>query len=258
MRIGVSSLFLIGRPFEAVIDSIEKFDVDTWELVDEDTHRLDERRVQRLNEKRRSLKLNFTVHCPFADVNIAKFNTDLRKHLLKRLLKSVEYASLLEAKFWICHPGARTALSYVHPGQDWVYNLEVIEVLSRKAEDLGTNLIVENMPNPFPFLMKTASDFDRFYSDFRSEAPDIALDIGHAHTSNQVTKFLDKWRHRIVHIHAHDNYGRSDEHNGIGHGTVDWQRVASKLLRLNYNGSVIVESIERVDESLTKIRKLSV
>jgi len=256
LKIGVSSLFLIGRSFEAVIDSIKKLEVSSWELVDEDTHMLDRRRVQRLNELRRSFKIDFTVHCPFADMNIATFNKGLRRFLLKRLLKSIEYASLLEAEYWICHPGARTALSYVHQGGDWRSNLEMIEILSRKGRDLGTTVIVENMPNPFHSIMKTQSDFDRFYSDFRGDAPDIAFDIGHAHTANQVIRFLDKCGHRIAHIHAHDNYGRSDEHNGIGHGTVDWQRIASKLLKLNYDGSVIVESIERVDESLTKIRKL--
>ena len=258
MKIGVSSLFLIGKPFETVLDSIEKLDVSTWELVDEDTLRLDKRRVQRLNQQRKSLELNFAVHCPFADMNIATLNTDLRKFLLKRLLKSIEYASLLEAKFWICHPGWPNALSHVHPGKDWIYNLETIEILSRKGEDLGTRVIVENMPNPFPFLMKTASDFNRFYSDFRGEAPDIAFDIGHANTSSdRVIGFLDKWGHRIVHIHAHDNHGRSDEHNAVGHGTVNWQRIASKLSRLSYNGSVIIESIEKPYESLAKIRKLS-
>ena len=258
MKIGVSSLFLIGKPFETVINSIEKLDLSTWELVDEDTLKLDRRRVQRLNQKRRSLELSFTVHCPFADMNIATFNTDLRKVLLKRMLKSIEYASLLEAKFWICHPGAHTALSYVHPGKDWTSNLETIGVLSRRGEDLGTRVVVENMPNPFPFLMKTANDFDRFYSDFRGEAPDIAFDIGHANTLNQVIEFLDKWGHKIVHIHAHDNYGRSDEHNAVGRGTVNWQRIASKISRLSYDGSVVVESIEKVDESISKIRKLSV
>jgi len=258
LKVGVSSLFLIGKPFEAVVDSIEKLDVGTWELVDEDTLGLDKRRVKRLNEQRRSLKLNFSVHCPFADMNIATFGTDMRKFLLKRLLKSIEYASLLEAKFWICHPGWPTAVSHVHPGKDWICNLEAIEILSRRGEDLGTRVVVENMPNPFPFLMKTSSDFDRFYSDFRGEAPDIAFDIGHANTSKQLMMFLDRWRHRIVHIHAHDNYGRSDEHNAIGHGTVNWHRIASKLSRLSYDGAVIIESIEKIDESLAKIRKMSV
>jgi len=258
LEIGVSSLFLIGKPFDAVIDSIRKLDVNTWELVDEDTLKLDKRRVQRLNEQRRSLELNFNVHCPFADMNIATFNADLRKFLLKRLLRSIEYASLLEAKFWICHPGAHTALSYVHPGRDWILNLEAIQILSRRGEDLGTRVIVENMPNRFPFFMKTPSDFDRFYNDFQGEAPDIAFDIGHANTCNQVIGFLDKWGHRIVYIHAHDNHGRSDEHNAIGHGTVNWQRIASKLSRLNYDGSVVIESIEKVSESLNKIRRLSV
>ena len=258
MKIGVSSLFLIGKPFEAIIDSIEKLEVSTWELVDEDTLTLDKQRVERLNEQRRSRKLNFTVHCPFADMNIATFNTDLRKVTLKRLLKSIEYASLLEAESWICHPGAENALSYVHLGKDWVSNLEMIKILSKRGEDLGTRVIVENMPNPFPFLMKTASDFDRFYADFRGEAPDIAFDIGHANTLNQAIGFLDKWGHRIVHIHAHDNQGRFDEHKAIGDGTVNWKRIVSKLSRLGYGGLVIIESIEKINESITKIRKLSV
>jgi sugar phosphate isomerase/epimerase len=59
-----------------------------------------------------------------------------------------------------------------------------------------------------------------------------------------------------VHIHVHDNNGKDDQHLGIGHGTVDWKSFADALRRIAYHKVVVIESVERIGESVTKLKQL--
>jgi sugar phosphate isomerase/epimerase len=82
------------------------------------------------------------------------------------------------------------------------------------------------------------------------------LDVGHANINGQTELFLTAFRDRIVHMHVSDNDGKSDQHLGLGYGTVDWERVASLLRKNRYDKIVVVESIEHVEESVQKLRQL--
>jgi sugar phosphate isomerase/epimerase len=57
-------------------------------------------------------------------------------------------------------------------------------------------------------------------------------------------------------LHLSDNDGKSDQHLGIGYGTVDWNSIASLLKKLSYNGTLVIESVERVEESLQRLKQL--
>jgi sugar phosphate isomerase/epimerase len=59
-----------------------------------------------------------------------------------------------------------------------------------------------------------------------------------------------------VHIHASDNMGELDQHLGIGYGKINWQQLAQTLREIAYDKTVIVESVEHVDESLQKLTQL--
>jgi len=60
----------------------------------------------------------------------------------------------------------------------------------------------------------------------------------------------------MVHVHAHDNHGKSDEHLCVGDGNIDWDLVAKHLKRVSFDKAVIVESVEHIDESIQRLEKL--
>ncbi len=256
MRIGVSALHLLGNPFQSLVNAIQSYGVKAWELVDEDTLGINKRRARVLNELRRTFSLEYVVHAPFADINLATFNPEIRRVVTRRLTKSIEHASLIEAKLWVFHPGLRSGLSAIYPNKDWQLNIDSIELLLENAENNGVRILIENMPDPFQFLLKTPEDFERLYKSIQSEKLGIAFDIGHANTVNKIPEFLEKHGCRIAHIHAHDNSGSFDHHRKIGQGTVDWSLLKSKLAQVEYEGYVIVESMEEIPESLEKLRSL--
>jgi sugar phosphate isomerase/epimerase len=89
MKIGLSMLFCLGEPFSSLIKRLDQTDVKHIELVDETSHALNRKRVGILKEKAESYGVEYTVHAPFADTNIALLNPVLRNAIMKILEKSI-------------------------------------------------------------------------------------------------------------------------------------------------------------------------
>jgi sugar phosphate isomerase/epimerase len=175
--------------------------------------------------------------------------------MLKRLEHSVASASDLNAYVWVFHPGLKTGISMFYPRMDWLQNMETAQSLLKVANDYGVKIAIENVPEPYPFLMKSVEDFKKFYDEI-DEDIGLVLDIGHANINGQIELFLKTFADRIVHIHAHDNDGRNDQHMGIGYGNINWKNVADLLKRTAYDKVVIIESVEHIQESLKKLKQM--
>jgi len=257
MKIGLSMLFCIGEPFSSLLKKLSEIDVEYVELMDDGLQALNERRVKALRRVADSRHLEFVVHAPVADINIASPNLVLRRAVLRRLEKSITYARKLDCRLWVFHPGLKTGISHFYPGLDWRLNIKSVRDLLKTAERQGVKISVENVPEPFPFLLKSVADFSRFYSEL-DEDLGLTLDVGHANINHQINDFINKLGSRIVHVHVSDNRGDSDTHLGIGRGTVEWRSVADSLRRIRYNGIVTLEAIEHIEESLQRLQELFV
>ncbi|MEM2546892.1 MAG: sugar phosphate isomerase/epimerase [Candidatus Bathyarchaeia archaeon] len=254
-EIGVSTLHLLNAPFNRMVKKIANVNASHIEIVDDGLHALNKRRAATLTDIGKSYNMKFSVHAPFADINIASPSCTILKAMLKRLEKSIRLASLLEAYVWVFHPGLKTGISMFYPSEDWKQNRKTAQFLYKIATDYGLNIAIENVPEPYPFLMKSVEDFEKFYGEV-SEPIGLALDIGHSNINGQTEQFLKKFAKKIVHIHAHDNDGRDDSHLGIGYGTVNWHKFTSLLREISYNRVVVVESVEKVAESVNFLKSM--
>jgi len=254
-KIGLSMLFCLGEPFKSLVKHVKEIDVGYVELLDEGLHSLNSKRVRTLKKLSLSQGLELTLHAPFVDMNIASPNPIFRRTILRQLKKSILYASQLDCRLWVFHPGKRTGVSPFYPGLDWELNIDAIHDLSKTAKQHGVQIAVENLPEPFPFLMKSVEDFSRFYNDFQEDLG-LAFDIGHANMNKQIIDFVTRFSNKIVHIHAHDNEGIQDCHLGIGYGNIDWEKVASAIKKSKYGNIIMLESIDHVKESLQKLEQL--
>jgi sugar phosphate isomerase/epimerase len=256
MKLGLSSLYLANQPFRALVHAVECSGVKYWEISDEDCLALNMKRIQILSELKTSFGLEFVVHAPWGDLNIASLNPFFRRFMLKRLARSLNFTSLLGARLWVFHPGAHSGLSILHPGEDLKVNLASVRDLLRIADDLGVSISIENMPEPSTMILKRIEDFEEFYRGVGEEDVHIAFDVGHANTVGQVQGFLDRCGDKIAHIHVHDNCGALDEHLPVGKGTTDWVALISFLKRGHFNGLVMVETLENPLESFRKMENL--
>jgi len=254
-EIGLSMLYCLGEPFKKMTEHLSKAEKTYIEIIDDGFHTLNKPRVSILKTIGESYDLKYSVHAPFADINIASPSKLMLRAMLKRLERSVTCANDLNAQVWVFHPGLKTGVSMFYPGMDWLQNLKTTQSLFRIAANYGVKVAVENVPEPYPFVMKSVEDFTRFYNEIE-ENIGFVLDIGHANLIGQTERFLTTFSDKIVHIHAHDNDGKGDQHLGIGHGTVDWDKVATLIKRISYREVVVVESFEHIENSLRRLKQL--
>ena len=256
-EIGLSMLYCLNEPFKSLLKHLCEVDVKHIELPDEGLHTLNKRRVKNLKEAAEAHNLDFVVHAPWAGINIAAPSPFLRRTILKRLEKSLVYAGQLGCRLWLFHPGSRTGLSHIYPGKDWQQNLESVRTLLNVARREGVEIAIENTPEPFPSLMKSAGDFLRFYEDLGDDIG-LVLDVAHANLNRQIQDFIKQFSKKIVHMHVSDNDGANDLHLGIGYGNIDWENVAKMVKEAQYGNLIMLESTEHVKESLQVLRKLFV
>jgi len=255
LEIGLSTLYCLGEPFKKMTKHLTKGETPYIEIIDDGFHTLNKQRVSALKNIGKSYNLKYSVHAPFADINVASPSKPMLRAMIKRMEKSVSYASALNAYLWVFHPGLQTGVSMFYPGMDWLQNLKTTRLLCKIASDYGVNIAIENVPEPYPFLMKSVEDFTKFYEEINEDIW-LVFDVGHANLNRQIERFPVAFADKIVHVHAHDNDGKSDQHLGIGYGTINWENAANLLKKISYNKIVIVESVEHVRESMQKLSLL--
>jgi sugar phosphate isomerase/epimerase len=256
-EIGLSMLYCLNEPFTYVLEHLADFNVKHVELADEGLHTLNPTRVKQLKAAVQDHDLDFVVHAPWASMNIATPNPDLHHVTMKRLKNSISFAGQLGCRLWLFHPGSRTGLSHIYPGEDWQLNLQSVQDLLKFARKEGVEIAIENTPEPFPSLLKNVDDFNRFYQELNDDIG-LVLDVAHANINNQINKFLEQFSKKLVHIHVSDNDSVTDLHLGVGYGNINWTNVAKAVKNANYSNLVMVESTEHVKESLQLLRELFV
>ncbi len=255
-KFGISMLHTLAEPFNSMLKYLDRIETDYVELVDDGLHTLNKKRVTMLNEVAESKDFMYTLHCPFADINIASPSKPMLNAGLKRLKQSMTYANELNVALWVLHPGQKTGISPFYPEQDWKQQIHSIQQLHGIANGLDLRIAIENVPQKYGSIMKTPEDFHKFYAETGLNDIGIVLDTGHANLTNQIQPFLQQFQDKIAHLHLSDNMGETDEHLGIGYGKIDWQQLTAQLKNMQFKGIIMIESVFNIPESLTKLREL--
>jgi sugar phosphate isomerase/epimerase len=254
-KIGVSTLYCLGEPFNRMVKRLGAMNTRYIEILDDGIHELNKNRVATLKETAESFGLQYSLHAPFADINIASPSKIMLSASMKRLRQSMAYANQLDAKVWVLHPGSKTGIGQFYPGADWKQNIESIKDLFKSAEEYGVNIALENLPAKYYFFMSKPEEFARFYRETNLPVG-IAMDLGHANLEGHIEGFFNLLADKIVHIHASDNDGSDDQHFGIGYGRINYNWIAQTLKKTGYDKSIIVESITNVPETITTLKQL--
>jgi sugar phosphate isomerase/epimerase len=249
-------LYMLSEPFNKMTAQLDKAETSIIEIVDDGTHSLNSKRINTLQQAAKSYDLKYSVHAPFADINIASPSPAMLKASLKRLKQSLQSANKLDAYLVVFHPGGRSGISAFYPGADLKQNTASIIQLHKWAQDYGVRIAMENLPEKYGFLMKTPQDFQTFYKETGLEDIGIVLDTGHAHLEGQIQPLLKQLPKQIVHIHISDNHGVADEHLGLGYGTINWDMFVKDVKAAGFNGTVLTEAVYNAPETLQKTRQL--
>ena len=256
-KVGVSMLYCLGEPFDRMVKRLATLDTKNIEILDDGTHELTPTRIATLKETAKTFGIEYSLHAPFADINIASPIKPILTASIKRVKQSIAHANSLDAKLVVIHPGAHTGISQFYPGAEWKRNIESIKEIYAAAEEYGVNIAMENLPGKYWFLMNSPVEFNRFYKETNLPIG-IVLDLGHANLEGQIEPFFNQLADKIVHIHASNNDGSDDQHNGVEDGNINYNQFAESIKKIGYDKWVMVESTKKVPESIAKLKQLLV
>jgi len=162
------------------------------------------------------------MHGPFGDLCPGSFDPMVRSVARNRFDLAVRIASRLNATHVILHHG------YV-PGTSrpsgWLSRCTPFWQDFLDSVPSGITVHVENLLERDPDLLSEV-----VHAVGRDNL-DICLDIGHAHCNSKygVTKWIERLGRQIGYVHLHDNHGESDEHLGLGDGSIPMVEVCKAL-----------------------------
>jgi len=250
--IGVSCTAFSSDPPKVWLDRIVG-NFELWEIFSEASHSI-VHNYREFKDLLPSYDLHYSVHAPICDINIASIYEPVRKASMKETLDTIDCASKLGIDRITIHPGL-SSMS-VHGIEDRYIEKakESMKVLDKASHEYGMSLAIENMPNMYFFLGRTAAELEEIVD---GTDLDICFDIGHANTTGQIDAMIDTFGDRIKNIHIHDNCGERDEHKTIGEGTIDFDRVLSRLSFYDRNFVIESKTFESALDSQSKLDQSS-
>ncbi len=163
-----------------------------------------------------------SIHGPFADLSPGSYDPLVRQLARTRFDQVVGIANELSIGRMILHHGYVPKTSQY---ELWKTRCTAFfrDFLVDKPDTFHIHL--ENLHELDPALMSdvvAAVDDPRF---------DICLDIGHAHCNSKtdVVDWIEALGKQIGYVHMHDNHGETDEHLGLGCGTMPMVDVCNAL-----------------------------
>lgn len=177
-----------------------------------------------------------TLHGVFFDICVNSSDSKIRKISCERMESGLMIASELDCKGVIFHtntiPGFETPF-YLN---GWLSAHE--EFYTKMCEKYSNlNIYVENMFDYKPdMLLRLAQKLENV-SNFG-----VCYDVSHSHVHDiSMNEWMVKLAKYIKHLHINDNYGKNDEHNALGDGTIDWDEYFKLINELLINASMLVE-----------------
>ena len=253
MEISFSSLALVNNPFDWAYD-LEDLGFTGWEVVSEGKQQLNDATLSEIKNITETTNLTLTLHLPFSDLNLASLNHPIWKETIRQMSKCLERASDF-VELAVVHPGHMSPLGMQLPEMAWRQNIDGLRSICDAASDLGIKIGVENMVNMQFILGKQPGEILGMIESLERENAGLTLDVGHANTNGNLDDFLCDIS-KVIHVHLHDNAGKSDEHLQLGKGNVNWKKVVRKLD--GYKGRAVIEArtIEEGTASLKFLKSL--
>lgn len=161
------------------------------------------------------------LHGPFGDLCPGSFDAMVRDVARNRFEFAFSISRQLGASYIIFHHGYVPGTSF--PDR-WLTRSTAFwkEFLKDKS---NVQFHIENMLERDPDLLSelvAAVDSPNF---------NVCLDIGHAHCHSKtpVLQWIEKLGEKIQYVHLHNNHGETDEHLGLGNGTIPMLEVCYAL-----------------------------
>lgn len=213
--------------------------------------------------------LSYTVHAQYFSGNINDLNDHVREASVQEIKDNIDKAASIGTKIVTIHPALEPYGLKIEKRKE--LEIEVYKTIAEYAKSKNILIGLENEAQTCFWFPDRACKFDLIKETVgKVDMPNFlyTLDIGHANVSGEdYLLALKTFGDKIIHIHAHDNFGpaaenlkkfnRPDPHLIPGKGQVDWKKVIQTLQEINYQGYFELEcEVKDMKEGIEFINKL--
>ncbi|MEW6708520.1 MAG: sugar phosphate isomerase/epimerase family protein [Candidatus Riflebacteria bacterium] len=209
----------------------------------------DEKQLQKIREIGLQNDIRFSVHAPWrADPTCESGRNEI--------LQSISFAEKI---------GAGLVNFHIFPEKECCSYVDSLEPLLKMASTARIQLSLENVPQCSPERINQLFEMLRQRSQLHS-LTGLCLDIGHANLFPETRGNFNEYLQRIsenviiIHLHAHENFGDTDQHLPLftGPSASDdscLKRLVRQLKERGFAGSAVMEQWPQPPEILVKTRK---
>jgi sugar phosphate isomerase/epimerase len=226
-------------PFNDMLEAISPH-FKSWEIIAEGMHAMPEIRKD-IRRAKESYDLEFAVHAPFSDLNIASLNPQIRENSMAQIFKAIRICNDLDIRLVTLHPGHKSPLGAYFLDRIKETNKKSLIEIDRAGEEYGVVLALENIPKMWVSLCSNAQEMKELIEGTNLK---ICFDVGHAHISGAIDGFLEL-KEDFVNLHLHDNNGDKDKHLVLGEGNIDLKEILKELK--GYEEDFVIESTSLED-----------
>ena len=187
------------------------------------------------------------VNMPNVDMNIAAAAEEMRAYTIDLLKKFVRCAGELGAGGIIIGPGKPNPL-FPMPRERMISHFyRALDVLAPLAREVGTKLLIENMP--FAFLPEAGS-LMKAVDDYGDDSLRVIYDVANAHfIGESPIEGLRRVRGRLSLVHFSDTTRKIYKHDPLGQGDVPLAGIASAMKEVGYTELPMLEVISLSPDS---------
>lgn len=203
----------------------------------------------KLKAKADSLNVTFfQTHAPYPTVST---NNEIYNAIFNNIVKSIQAASILGAKYIVIHPLMNYYYHYdiMKPYRKSV-NMRFYRKLLPYLEKYNMICGIENMfcrrRSDKKLIATTCSKAEEmldYLATLNSPRFTMCADIGHANIiyKDSGIEMLTKLGDNLGIVHLHDNFDICDDHFHPGIGNIDWTKVTDTLKKINFKGVMNLE-----------------
>lgn len=178
--------------------------------------------------------LKNTLHTTMYDINLATLNPWLKDANILCYKKYLDIAEYLESEVIVVHGGQISDDFIQSPLRDDFVDLaeshlcESLAELAEYGHKKGVKVALENSP-PRRNETRVVYEPDTQIKIIRRiNHPNLGalLDIAHAFLFKlDIPNYLQRIKPYLIEIHAHNNFGQSDDHLGLAQGGIDYKNL---------------------------------
>lgn len=168
------------------------------------------------------------AHLSYENIDLLWTNSDESKIEIEKYKNDLKALKENDVELVIMH-----AIRKINFDKNNKCFLNNIREIINYAEELKIKIAFENT--------KVEGVLEYIFDNITSDYIGVCYDFGHDHAFFNDNFNFERFKNLILAVHIHDNFGSSDEHLLPFDGTIDYEKVFSKLKMCNYNGPITLE-----------------